>query len=132
MKHSIMFAMALVLSGGFFAGCSNEVHNPHQEQACPTDGLASWGQDVYYGRYIPCFSDGHSVPFTLPHHHEYYNDSMTASASVDTMTGSTSVNTMAGSGSMNTMAGSAAVNTMGGSTSVNTTATAPDNATHGQ
>ena len=66
MRHALLISMASVLCAGLLAGCSNEVHNPEQRDVCLTDGFTSWGQDVYYGRYIPCFMDGHEVAVTPP------------------------------------------------------------------
>jgi hypothetical protein len=74
-KRSILLSLAAIPFAGMLGGCflSAEVHNPPQVRrcSCPTDFIASWGQDVYYGRYTPCFSDGHAVPVTFPEHCDY-------------------------------------------------------------
>ena len=94
MKHALLRSLASVLCAGFLGGClSMEVQNPPGRHTCwcPTDAIASFGQDVYFGRFTPCFSDGHAVPITLPEHCDYstgYSTSTaSASASVSTSTG---------------------------------------------
>jgi hypothetical protein len=82
MKKPILLSLASVLCAGLMAGCSSEVHNPHQESVCPTDFIASWGQDVYYGG-SPCFMDGHQVPVNFPRRHgESVSVSTSGNASV--------------------------------------------------
>jgi len=83
MKQAILLSLVSVLSAGVFVGCSNEVQNPHQTCWCPTDGIASFGQDVYYGRFVPCWADGHAVPVTYRTPCDY-GYSTEASTSVNT------------------------------------------------
>ena len=77
MKHPIYLFLASVLCAGFLAGCSNEVQTAHHGCCCPTDPIASFGQDIYYGRYTSCWSDGHQVPITFATRCDYYDQSMT-------------------------------------------------------
>ncbi len=99
MKHRISLSLALVLCAGLLAGCSSEVHDPHQTCWCPTDGLASLGQEIYFGKFTPCWSDGHAVPVTLPERCVYYGDSLAGSTSGNTGSVYTGV-TVSGSGNM--------------------------------
>ena len=85
MKHAIARSLALALSAALLAGCSNEQHNTNARCSCWTDGLASWGQDIYFGRYQPCFSDGHGVPITFPTNCNYYGDTMATAATMHPM-----------------------------------------------
>jgi hypothetical protein len=55
MKRRSLYLAATVLSAGMLSGC---LSGP---DVCPTDGIARWGQEVYYGAGIPCYSDGHPV-----------------------------------------------------------------------
>ncbi len=77
MKHPISLILASVLCAGFLAGCSNEVQTAHHGCCCPTDPIASFGQDIYYGRYTSCWSDGHQVPITFATRCDYSGESMT-------------------------------------------------------
>jgi hypothetical protein len=83
MKRMILLSLASVLGAGLLVGCSNEVHTSRQTCWCPTDAIAMWGQDIYYGRNIGCWSDGHAVPITFPEHCVYY-DTTTYSTSTST------------------------------------------------
>ena len=91
MKRSILLSLASIPFAGMLGGCflSAEVHNPpHAHRCfCPTDGIASWGQDIYYGRDIPCFSDGHAVPVTFPEHCDYQTGTSTSMNTSVTVSG---------------------------------------------
>ena len=78
MKRMVLISVVSVLGAGLFAGCSNEVHNPHEREMCPTDGLAILGQEIYYGKFTSCIEDGHQVP--VPGLDDHYHE---MSASVD-------------------------------------------------
>ena len=72
MKHPILVPLASILCACVLTGCiSGEVQAPHQRCSCWTDGIASFGQDVYFGRFDACFTDGHAVPVTFPEHCDY-------------------------------------------------------------
>jgi hypothetical protein len=55
MKRRSLYLAATILSAGMLTGCSSG------PDICPTDCIARWGQEAYYGRGIPCYSDGHPV-----------------------------------------------------------------------
>jgi hypothetical protein len=86
MKNRILLSLASVLCACLLTGCiSGEVQNPHQRCFCWTDGIASWGQDIYFGRYDACWGDGHAVPVTFPEHCDYqtgYSTSMNTNVTV--------------------------------------------------
>jgi len=91
MKHPIALLLASILCAGLLVGCSNEVRNPQQTCFCLTDPIASFGQDVYFGRFNPCIADGHAVPIHLPTPCDYgYATSTSVTTSV-TVSGSASV-----------------------------------------
>jgi hypothetical protein len=81
MRKPILLSLASVVCAGLFVGCSGEVQNPHQESVCPTDFIAIWGQDAYYGP-VPCYMDGHPVPVTFPARHGESMVSTSGNASV--------------------------------------------------
>jgi hypothetical protein len=90
----LFFSLSLIGFAALLAGCSSEVRNPHQTCFCLTDPIASFGQDVYFGRFTPCFADGHAVPITLPTHCDYGYDSLTYQTNTSTsvtVSGSASV-----------------------------------------
>ena len=80
MKRMVLISLVSVLVTGLFTGCSNEVHNPHEREMCPTDGLAILGQEIYYGRFTSCIEDGHQVP--VPGLDDHYGE-VTVSADVN-------------------------------------------------
>src|SRR5690242_2236753 len=89
MKNRILLSLASVLSACLLGGCiSGEVQNPHQRCSCWTDGIASWGQEVYFGRYDACWEDGHAVPVTFPEHCDYSTGVSTSMNTNVTVSGS--------------------------------------------
>jgi hypothetical protein len=94
MKHAILLSLASVLC--LLTGCiSGEVQNPHQRCTCWTDGIASWGQDVYFGRYDACWEDGHAVPVVFPEHCDYTTGVSTSMNTNVSVSGSSNVSASA-------------------------------------
>lgn len=91
MKHAILLSLASVLCACLLTGCiSGEVQNPHHGCWCWTDGIASWGQDAYFGRFDPCWTDGHAVPVVFPEHCDYSTGVSTSMNTNVTVSGTTS------------------------------------------
>jgi len=96
MKHSILLSLASVLCACLSSGCiSGEVQNPHQRCYCWTDGIASFGQDAYFGRFDPCWTDGHAVPVVFPEHCDYTTGFSTSMNTNVTVSGSSNVSASA-------------------------------------